>query len=747
MYIRGMTPPICVFHNRLPCLSMLAGNPTHRCKMPKDLFADVDDDDVEKGGALDAKVRVNKDYATKYDQVKRKQELQRLSSKYGADAAASSSDEESSGDDGSEDDDAHYLTSKKEIAFAEVFHKIRTNPDEILRDKQTRYFDFNDDDDGDASSNEGDGTAVGVGAARQPFRLKDEYQRALEQPRGEVEETTPVQDESVVRKLKPKTAQEKKLRDAFIDATKGSTEEFSVKMIAKGPKPAPKQHATDEKTRVASLLHEAFSSAPSGSKKEASGDEQFLEQFFVNELWKPKEGDGDDSDGSYDWEAMAKEEEDEIFFDEADRWEREYQDRQFRHEDGEAALVVQTFARDQEGQLRKKSTARKEGRKRKESRKEQESSKQVEELKRLKTLKRKEIEEQKDLIAKVAGIKNLEKLGITREFLEKDFDAAEFDKKMAAIFDHDYDHEIDDEEVALFEEGQDEPLGSDEDDEEDVDAAACSDVDDTFADTLEESIAISAAKRKRGQNAPQATPQYLADDELAMLYPDEALRELEVMPLPAAHNRDVKGGKTKEQLEQELEQKVDEYWKLHYHKLAGDVRTRFRYRDVNPESFGLQDIDVLTKDDRQLNMIAPLNCYATYLGKNENTRDRYKAMHRRNTLREVSSDRKSRRYGDVKKTTLFDADMPDEEGQKIAAQIKESTKRLRGDDNHGTSTQEEAAGADQHRHKRGGARREVSSQVNQQLERHHNATRPVGNRQHPSHPPGERRGKTNWHKK
>jgi protein KRI1 len=643
--------------------------------MPKDLFADDSNSDEEVQKKVSTKVSVNREYAQKYDQVKRKQELQRLTSKYGADAAGS--EDSSSEDDGSEDDDAHYLTSKKEIAFAEVFHKIRTKPEEILRDKETRYFDFKDDDEDNEGTTDAD--AEGVTKGKQPFRLKDEYQRALEQGNaGEAEDED--RDESVVRKLKPKTSQEKKLRDAFIEATKDSTEDFNVKMVAKGPKPAAKQKDVDE---AKSLLREAFS-ANSGKKGSAANDdESFLEKFFVNELWKPKDGDAD-SDGSYDWESMAKEEEDEIFYDEADRWEREYQDRQFRHEDGEEALVVQTFPRQQEGQLRKKDTARKEGRKRKESRKEEEANRQVEELKRLKTLKRKEIDEQKDLIAKVAGIKNLEKLGITREFLEQDFNAADFDKKMAAIFDHDYDHEMDDEEMALFEEERDDILagddGDDFDEEDDQDAAAGSDVEDTFADTLEQSIALASEKKtKRTAGTAAVSSKYLADDELAMLYPDEALRELET--IPSISSKPLKAAaKSKEELEAELDQKVDEYWKLHYHKVAGDVRTRFRYRDVNPETFGLDDMDVLTKDDRQLNMIAPLNCYATYLGKNENTRDRYKAVHRRNSLREISSERKSRRYGDVKKTTIFDAAMPEAEGQKMADEIKERTKRLRGDE-------------------------------------------------------------------
>lgn len=639
---------------------------------PKNLFGDSSEDDEPvvptKGRQVTGSgksVHVNETYASKYEQVKRKQELQRLTAKYGADAGVSDGSDRSSSDEdideGSEDDDAHYLTEDKEIAFAEVFHKIRTKPDDVIKDKSVRFFPVEPQ--GESSKKE-----------TSAFTLKDEFQRRVKLMQENPDDNVDVEerDESVIRKLKPKTADEKKLRDAFLQSTKESADTFDVKLVSKGPK-----QPAESKKKASELLHEAFAASSNDA------NEKFLEKFFVDELWR-KDGKSDDEDEPYDWETLAKEEQDEMFYDEAEQWEREYQERKYRHEDGEDALTVQTFPRVQEGTLRKKDGSRKEARARHEERKREAAAREIEELKRLKTLKRKEIDEQKSLIAKVAGIKNLDKIGITKEFLEKDFDPEEFDKKMAAIFNHDYDHDVDDEELAFFEDEADLLPEEDDIDPDLAAAAAGSDVDDDFADTVEESVARAATKRAKNSTAAVAVPQFLQDDDLAMLYPDEAIRALEESaPVSVVKTKAVSA----EDLEKELDQKVEEYWKLHYHKVAGDVRTRYRYREVNPESFGLSEVDVLTKDDRQLNMLAPMNCYATYLGKNENTRDRYKALHRRNHLREVSSDRKSRRYGEVNKTALLDPSISQEEGERIAAQIRESTKRLRSDDDRQSAAQ------------------------------------------------------------
>lgn len=627
---------------------------------PKNLFdSDSDNDDVPVQQATSAKpkkaekVAVNNAYAEKYDAVKRKQELQRLTAKYGDDLSDEEEDEE---DYSSEDDDAVLLSADKEVAFAEVFNKIRRNPDEILSNKEIRFFPLQEDE------------AKNDGEKSKKFLMKEEYQRRIQMGESVEDLDVPERDETTVKRVAPKSKKEKELRDAFLAATKESTDQFDVKLVASAPKDVEKD---TKKKKAAQLLTEAFDVN--------NDDEKFLQKFFVNELWKPQEGVRGEED--LDWETIAKEEADEIFYDDADQWERDFQEKMYRHEEGEEALKVQTFPRQQEGLLRKKDETRKEARERREQRKEEAAARHVEDLKRLKTLKRKEIDEQKALIAKVAGIKNLEKIGITREFLEKDFDPVEFDKKMAAMFDHDYDHEIDDDEIALLDDELDnvDDINLDEVDPEEAEAAATSDVDDDFEMTFEETMAKAKSGKKKAPTSlsSAAKPSFLQDDDLAMLYPEQAIKELEHTAPRASVSANTQ--KSADELERELEKKVDEYWRLHYHKLAGDVRTRFKYREVNQETFGLNDLDVLTKDDRQLNMIAPMNCYAAYLGKNENLRDRYKALHRRTALREISSDRGSRKYKDVQKTAIFDEAVGEEEGQQILQKVREGTKKLLGE--------------------------------------------------------------------
>jgi len=57
----------------------------------------------------------------------------------------------------------------------------------------------------------------------------------------------------------------------------------------------------------------------------------------------------------------------------------------------------------------------------------------------------------------------------------------------------------------------------------------------------------------------------------------------------------------------------DEYFQLDYEDIiAGDLPTRFKYRQVAPKSFGLSDADLLQKDDKDLNQIVPIKRLAPY---------------------------------------------------------------------------------------------------------------------------------------
>src|SRR3989338_8551674 len=130
--------------------------------MSKNLF-DNDDDQTDpqqqddgdffssnkqKGG-----FNINKNFAEKFDQVKRKQELQRLESKLGSKKSNNVNDpffgagipednednDEEEEDYGPEDEDAELITDEHETEFASLLLKLRENDPE-LKNPQAKFF-------------------------------------------------------------------------------------------------------------------------------------------------------------------------------------------------------------------------------------------------------------------------------------------------------------------------------------------------------------------------------------------------------------------------------------------------------------------------------------------------------------------------------------------------------------------------------------------------------------------------------
>jgi protein KRI1 len=384
------------------------------------------------------------------------------------------------------------------------------------------------------------------------------------------------------------------------------------------------------------------------------------------------------TDGDIGWEEQMKEEQDDDFFLDAEQWEQEYQQAQYRHQEGAEALRVQTFPRQAtEGLLRQKDTARRDARERKQERLAAAETKVEQDVKRLKALKRQEIDAQRERIAAVAGIPPERMKRLARLMDEElgggaEFDAAAFDKAMEGLFDESYYDDMDDAELNLMETEMEEGLVEESDDDDDDD-------DDGGQD--EADGAAAAGKKKEDDVNP------FDDDEL--LYPTKFAEKHmnELAELAAAQrksknsnsgavaaagssktfstNRDVQN-----RLQRQLDSKLDEYWKLHHEDVLADgTRTRFRYRSVPAETFGLTSEDILTTDDRTLNMVAPMNCYAAYLTEEQNRRDRYKAMHRASNMRFLNPNRKSRRY--KADTVAIDVEgLSEEQGEAMAEKLR-----------------------------------------------------------------------------
>ncbi|TKW24252.1 hypothetical protein SEVIR_3G040650v4 [Setaria viridis] len=62
----------------------------------------------------------------------------------------------------------------------------------------------------------------------------------------------------------------------------------------------------------------------------------------------------------------------------------------------------------------------------------------------------------------------------------------------------------------------------------------------------------------------------------------------------------------------ELGKEMKEYYKLDHEDTIGDLKTRFKYKKVNPNSFGLSACEILASDDKDLNQYVPMKKLAPY---------------------------------------------------------------------------------------------------------------------------------------
>ena len=410
---------------------------------PRNLFND-DGDDADafvptktggRGGGAHATAtacdfKVNESWAEKYDQTKRKRELQQLAAKYGKDFGAEEGegeegDEEEEEDEsgmggGAEDDDAELITDAHETEFATLLIKLRRNDPDLLN-PEVKFFSAEQQAAASAAA-----AAAASSKAAPAFTLKDEYQRAVLSGGGDdaaADGAAATKSDAELRRVAARTAGEKHAKNAFLDAA-GAAKDDAAAMAFAIVRPgtaggadadadadaaaaAAAKEQRKAKRRKDRALAEAFADDQGDDANEA-----FLKHFFREERWRAAAADGDgDGDDGYDddgrgraaagrkgaaapgaeWEQAMKDEQEACFFDDADVWEQEYQAAQYRHQEGQEALKVQTFSRDQQGLLRAKDTTRHDARERRDDRKKETETKVEQDVKRMKHLKRQEI--------------------------------------------------------------------------------------------------------------------------------------------------------------------------------------------------------------------------------------------------------------------------------------------------------------------------------------------------------------------
>ena len=271
-----------------------------------------------------------------------------------------------------------------------------------------------------------------------------------------------------------------------------------------------------------------------------TANDRFLRDYILNKAWMK------DEDDYYEDEDLPDEdvEEDEEAYEDAEDFEADYN---FRFEEPGGAEIV-THPRIIEGLVRKRDERRKQKRAEKAERKAQEEEERRRELKQLKNLKKLEIEDRLREIQNIAG-DGIAEEDLIGKLLDGEFDPEEHDKAMAEAFGEDY-----------------YTRGDDEDDLED--------------EEFDKKLAAMA--------------EYSSDEE--------ADNTISAMIQKKAGQQE-NDSDSKEAAKEDVKKLLDDYFKLDYEDYVGGIPTRFRYKQVEPETYGLSFEEILMMDDKELNQV------------------------------------------------------------------------------------------------------------------------------------------------
>lgn len=561
-----------------------------------DLFqaGDSDSDDV-------GELKLNEDYAKNYNKWREKEELQKLKDKYGEEAVALDSSSSSSE---SEDEDAEELTPALEKKFLETLSALKSKDPKIY-DKDTVFF---------RGTEGGSEKSKDKTKKDKPMFLKDYERKVILEKKGVLSDDEEDGDESSGLALQRKpghfatAAEEEQLKRSFKAALADSEDDDSgdEESLLKTAKPTKDQEAeADEEYRrwlkgeVDKIQHQKdaeklgyLHSYWNSSNLEES--EAFLRDYILNKRYLDRN----------QLPSARLEDQEDLSEDEATLQEQEVFEHKFNYRFEEPDTeFIKKYPRTMQDSMRRKDDRRKVKRQEVRERKIQEKEQKREEINRLKALKKKEILEKLERLKEVTGN---DQVGFADVDIEGDFDPAEHDRRMNAIFNSGYyDQEAEelkpedpvDEELGLEDwdqwQGEEGEEGGEEGEwtENYDDSAYHGDVSGDYEDPGESewpSEEMQGKRRKKSHFAKVISRKKPVFDP---------------------------SNKT-------FEEYFDEYYKLDFEDIVGGMPTRFRYRSVMPNDFGLTTEEILSAKDKELNRWCSVKKTCQHRTENEEMQDR-----------------------------------------------------------------------------------------------------------------------------
>lgn len=316
----------------------------------------------------------------------------------------------------------------------------------------------------------------------------------------------------------------------------------------------------------------------------------FLDSFLNQRAWIPTK-----KNVVPTYSEVTKDDEDQDsdeFDDLSEKFENAYN---FRFEDPNAAEIV-SYARDQSTLRRSKMSSRQKRREREHQEREKEEEKRKLEVSKMRKEKVSKVTSKLEQLQQALG-EGEDKVAelLSQQDLEGDWDDAEWDKRMQKLFDDEF-YGRDDGDVDVGAANAD---VDGEDVGEDVDA------DDAGARDEEEDTSDKKSKKSK-KNKKNAEEPHLGEQPLS-----------------------------RKDLKRKAEKFVDANDDLIFEKTIKP--TGFKYREVDPENFGLTSRDILLASDKELNQFAGLKKLASYRDRSKMDHDRKKYA-KRKRLRQWRKD-------------------------------------------------------------------------------------------------------------
>ncbi|AEO69501.1 e2eba56e-2951-4c5e-b346-0edc1276eb21 [Thermothielavioides terrestris] len=606
------------------------------------------EDDQEDGGAAlgpSVELKINEEYARRFEHNKKREELHRLQEKYkstgGADEAS-----ESSSEDETEDDEAVLVTEEVDAEISAVLQAIK-NKDPRIYDKNAVFYKPFDPNAEPPKKKED-----------KPMFLRDYHrERYLSGDVG-------ADDDSTAAANVPKTyAQEQDdIKKSIIseinaaaaaaadDEEAWSDDDAFIKPVKKDDGPA---NDGTHPSRAANIKLTELDVANADKNPE-----EFLSKFMASKAWVPE-------DGGSKWQAFESDDGEDAG-DLADEFEHAYN---MRFEDpAKSNEFLQTYSRNMaaaRSARKEELTGRKKRRALEKERKEAEKKEREAERARLRRLKIEEASEKLAKIKKAAGMsgKHLEESEWLK-FLEDAWENDKWEEEMKKRFGEEYYAE------------PDESLDGDETSDEDAADAKKKkkkkkpkkpkwdddiDINDIVPDFDESKPNITLTddddEAQNGGDAPEQDSDADSDGDERPAKKRKTAKDLKHDRIAAKRQARAELAKIEALVDtkMELENPRALQEQQAKSKSAAAAMPAFRYRETSPNSFGLTARDILlAPSDAALNQFAGLKKLATFRDAEKKRRDK-KRLGKKARLRQWRRETFGREYEHSGPTYGFEA--------------------------------------------------------------------------------------------